>query len=65
MREQGPRKPTVIVRFPDGTTQYRLTDRAFSEGDVIGQNGHSWIVSEVVDARQSGASPTVTLRVSD
>jgi hypothetical protein len=65
MREQDPRKRTVIVRFPDGTTQYWLTDRAFSKGDVIGQNGQRWIVSEVLGPNGSGTDITVTRRASD
>ncbi|MBA2740939.1 MAG: hypothetical protein H0U46_02895 [Actinobacteria bacterium] len=65
MQEQVSLKRTVIVRFPDGQTQYWLTDKAFSEGDAITQNGGSWIVSEVLDSGRIDTHTTVTLRLAD
>jgi hypothetical protein len=39
---------TVLVRFPDGETQYWLTDRQFTAGTNVSDGGDEWIVTEVV-----------------
>jgi hypothetical protein len=63
VQTQALKERTVIVRFPDGASQYWLTDRGFAPGQRISQNGHEWVVSEVIDPDQTGTHVTVTLCV--
>lgn len=44
---QLPLRRTVTVRFPNGETQYWLTDRDFSEGETVVASGSRWTVTEV------------------
>jgi hypothetical protein len=53
---------TIVVRYPDGDTQYWLTEESFSPGDELRRNGHTWVVEDVLGPRSSGGYPTVTLR---
>jgi hypothetical protein len=56
---------TIVVRYPDGDTQYWLTEEIFSPGDELRRNGHTWVVDDVLGPRRSGGYPTVTLRKRD
>jgi hypothetical protein len=56
---------TIVVRYPDGDTQYWLTEETFSAGDELRRNGHTWVVDDVLGPRRSGGYPTVTLREKD
>jgi hypothetical protein len=42
---------TALVRFPNGDTQYWLTDREFAVGATVSQNDGHWIVSEITPER--------------
>jgi hypothetical protein len=53
---------TIVVRYPDGDTQYWLTEEVFSVGDELKRNGHTWVVEDVLGPRRSGGYPTITLR---
>ena len=56
---------TIVVRYPDGDTQYWLTEETFSAGDELRRNGHTWVVEDVLGPSLSGGYPTVTLREKD
>jgi hypothetical protein len=54
-----------MVRFPDGGTQYWLTTREFSEGDVIGEDGRRWVVTDTAPPGLTDTHLTVTVREAD
>ena len=56
---------TIVVRYPDGDTQYWLTEETFAAGDELRRNGHTWVVEAVLGPSRSGGYPTVTLREKD
>jgi hypothetical protein len=45
---------TVVMSFPDGESQYWLTDQVFSVGDTIRRDARSWIVADVLTPARSG-----------
>jgi hypothetical protein len=55
---------TVAVYFPDGETEYWLTDRALSVGDTIERNGRRFSVSVAAGSREAGEERRVTLQES-
>jgi hypothetical protein len=56
---------TIVVRYPDGRTQFWLTEETFAEGKELRRNGQTWIVQSVLQPEQSNGSATVTLRDAD
>jgi hypothetical protein len=56
---------TVVICFPDGETQYWLTDQVFSPGDTLRRNGRAWFVSDVLDSLQTGSYAKIRLRDHD
>jgi hypothetical protein len=53
---------TVVISFPNGETQYWLTDQAFAAGDTLRRNGNAWVVTEIVEPARSGGYLKVLLR---
>jgi hypothetical protein len=53
---------TVVMCFPDGGSQYWLTDKVFTAGETIERDGRRWVVSHVAGSRETGREPRVTLR---
>ena len=51
---------SVIVRYPTGRSEYRLSDKKPQVGDKLKRNGDYWIVEKVAEDKQ-GAT-VVTLR---
>jgi hypothetical protein len=45
---------TVAIRFPDGDTEYWLTDQLFSVGQTIASKGRDWAVVDVLDPERGG-----------
>jgi hypothetical protein len=45
---------TVAVRFPDGDTEYWLTDQLFSVGQTITSRGREWAVVDVLVPGRDG-----------
>ena len=52
----------VTVRFPSGTTEFRMRDNPPEVGDVFRKDGREWIVDEI--ARADDGSSLVTLRAA-
>jgi hypothetical protein len=52
---------TVALRFPEGETQYWLTDKVFSVGETIQRDGRIYVVREVASTRETGREPRITL----
>jgi hypothetical protein len=58
---------TITILFPDGTTEFWLTARAFEPGDKLQRYGRSWIVTSI-GGRESDIDDrhrTDTLRPDD
>ena len=55
---------TVIVRFPDGNTQYWLTDRVFTPGEKLYLD-RDWRVSDVLAPSETNGYTAVTVQSSD
>jgi hypothetical protein len=45
---------TVVISFPDGQSQYWLTDQVFTVGDTIKRDTRAWIVADVLTPVRSG-----------
>jgi hypothetical protein len=45
---------TVIVRLPNGDTEYWLTDHVFVEGDTYERYGNVWEVARVLPPNRNG-----------
>jgi hypothetical protein len=45
---------TVVISFPNGQTQYWLTDQVFTVGDTIRRDARSWVVADVLTPARSG-----------
>jgi hypothetical protein len=57
---------TVVVRLPNGETEYWLTDQVFAEGDKHARNGQVWEVADVLPpSRNGGGYLTVRLCEND
>ncbi len=52
----------MIVRFPEGETQYWLTDKSFAVGEPVTEGGETFLVSEILDPESTDTHLTVTLR---
>jgi hypothetical protein len=54
---------TLVFRFPPEPSEYRLSDKKPSPGDVLSRNGDRWVVL-TVEEQKDGAT-VVTLRAAD
>lgn len=54
---------TVAIRFPEGDTEFWLTDQVFSAGQTIPSKGRDWFVHEVLEPLSDNHS-TVVVRPS-
>jgi hypothetical protein len=59
--EQGASIRNVVVRFPDGTRDFRFPEDPLEEGDLIWHEGERYRVLHV--ASGDGAGPVVTVEV--
>ena len=50
----------LTVRFPSGETEFRMSEKPPSVGDVLKRNGDHWIVEEVTPSEDG--TTLVTLR---
>lgn len=48
------------IRYPTGATEFRMSEKAPEEGDILKRNGDNWVVEEVLEANDG--STVVTLR---
>jgi hypothetical protein len=49
----------IVVRFPDGSKEFRFPDRELVEGDVVWHDGERYRVIHVLNA--DGGPPTLTV----
>lgn len=52
---------TVVIYFPNGETEYWLTEREFSVGQTIERNGRVWIITDVAGSGETGGKPRIRL----
>jgi hypothetical protein len=50
----------VTVRYSDGTTEFRMSERSPDVGDILRRDGDNWVVEEVEET--DDGSTVVTLR---
>ena len=50
----------MVVRFPTGRSEYRLSDKKPKVGDNLKRNGDNWVVEKV--AEDEHGATVVTLR---
>jgi hypothetical protein len=55
----------LSLLFPNGETQFWLTERIFVVGDKITRNGQTWIVTSLGNFNRDGKALAVTLRPDD
>jgi hypothetical protein len=56
---------TLSLLFPNGDTQFWLTERLFDVGDKVTHDGQTWIVTSVGNLNRDGKALAVTLRPDD
>ena len=56
---------TVVISFPDGESQYWLTDQVFAVGDTVQRDFRKWIVADVLTPARSGGYLKIRLRELD
>lgn len=50
----------VTIRYPEGDSEFRMSEQAPAVGDVLKRNGDNWIVEEVMQNKDG--TTLVTLR---
>jgi hypothetical protein len=59
LREDGSAS-TFVVRYPDGSSEYRMSQSNPQVGDIVAGRGQSWLVARV--AELTPGTLTVSLR---
>ena len=52
---------TLSLLFPNGTTEFWLTEKLFEVGDKITYGGDSWIVTSLGNFNRDGKAMAVTV----
>ena len=56
---------TLSLLFPNGETQFWLTQQLFDVGDEITRDGQTWIVASLGNFNRDGKALAVTVRPDD
>jgi hypothetical protein len=56
---------TLSLLFPNGETQFWLTEQLFDVGDEITRDGQTWIVASLGNFNRDGKALAVTVRPDD
>ena len=51
---------TVVVRYPDGSSEYRMSQSSPEVGDIVAGKGQNWLVARVAEV--TPGMLTVSLR---
>jgi hypothetical protein len=54
---------TLSLLFPNGHTEFWLTERTFEVGEKITRNGRTWVITSLGNFNRDGKALTVTLGV--
>ena len=53
---------TLSLLFPNGETQFWLTEQMFGVGDRITRDGQTWVITSLGNFNRDGKALAVTLR---
>jgi hypothetical protein len=53
---------TLSLLYPDGETEFWLTDKLFDVGDKITRNGETWVITSLGNFNRDGKALAVALR---
>jgi hypothetical protein len=53
---------TLSLLFPNGETQFWLTEEMFEVGDRITRDGQTWVITSLGNFNRDGKALAVTLR---
>ncbi len=53
---------TLSLLFPNGETQFWLTEQMFEVGDRITRDGQTWVITSLGNFNRDGKALAVTLR---
>ena len=56
---------TLSLLFPNGGTEFWLTEQLFDVGDKITRNGETWVITSLGNFNRDGKALAVTLRADD
>jgi hypothetical protein len=56
---------TFVVRYPDGSSEFRMNHRIPREGDVLVGKGASWVVTEVAEYSSGNVAVMLQRREPD
>ena len=56
---------TLSLLFPNGETQFWLTEQLFDVGDKIIRDGQTWVVTSLGNFNRDGKAMAVTVRLDD
>ena len=56
---------TLSLLFPNGETQFWITEQLFEVGDTITRDGQTWVVTSLGNFNRDGKALAVTLRADD
>jgi hypothetical protein len=56
---------TLSLLFPNGETEFWLTEQRFDVGDKISRNGETWIVTSLGNFNRDGKALAVTVRLDN
>ena len=59
-QSEGGSANTFLVRYPDGATEFRMSQSAPEIGDVVAGRGEPWLVADI--AEQPRGALTVSLQ---
>jgi hypothetical protein len=59
-QSEGGSANTFLVRYPDGSTEFRMSQSAPELGDVVAGRGERWLVADI--AEQPRGAVTVSLQ---
>jgi hypothetical protein len=54
---------TLSLLFPNGDTEFWLTEQLFEVGDKISRNGDTWIVTGLGNFNRDGKALALTVRL--
>ena len=56
---------TLSLLFPEGKTEFWLTEQAFAVGDTLIRNARVWVVTSLGNFNREGKAMAITLRLDD
>jgi hypothetical protein len=54
---------TLSLLYPDGETEFWLTEQLFDVGDKFSRNGQTWVITGLGNFNRDGKALAVTVRL--